>query len=297
MASPCQLVLEGIPAPAAARAAAAAEAEVRRVERKYSRYRPDSVVAVLNASAGRQAVAVDEETARLLQFAAELHAQSDGLFDITSGCLRHAWDFKTGREPTEAELAPLLDRVGWHHAVWDGRSLHLPRAGMEVDFGGIGKEYAADRAAAVLAEHQVHHGFVNLGGDLCVLGPRPDGSPWRFAIQHPREDDNICAHIELTHGALATSGDYERFFITEDGRRCCHILNPRTGQPVRYWQAASVVAPVCLAAGALATMAMLIGAQAPMRLGMPGVGFLLVGPAGDLQSHDLDPFLHIPNPT
>lgn len=297
MASPCQLVLDGLPAPQAVRAAAAAEAEVRRLERQYSRYRPDSIVSRINAAAGGEAVTVDAETARLLDFAAELHAQSDGLFDITSGSLRKAWDFKAGREPAAADLAPLLACVGWHRAQWDGASLRLPLPGMEIDFGGIGKEYAADRAAEVLAAHGAHHGFVNLGGDLRVLGPRPDGTPWRFAIQHPRDDDQLCAHIELSQGALATSGDYERFFITEDGRRCCHILDPRTGQPVQHWQAVSVVAPVCLAAGALATMAMLIGEDAPQRLCMPGVGFLMVGPTGDLRSHDLDPFLQIPNPS
>jgi thiamine biosynthesis lipoprotein len=294
MASPNEIVLAGVPPAQAADACAFAEAEVRRIERKYSRYRDDSVISAINARAGRGGVTVDAETAHLLDFAVELHRQSDGLFDLTSGCLRRAWDFKAGREPSPDALALQLARIGWHRVQWDGRAIALPQAGMEIDFGGIGKEYAADRAVAVLRELGLRHGFVNLGGDLRVLGPRPDGQPWVFAIRHPRREHEVCARIALGSGALATSGDYERFFIAADGRRCCHILNPRTGQPVRHWQAVSVVAPLCIAAGALATMAMLIGAPAATRLSTPGVGFLLIDADGHRHTHDPEQLLHTP---
>lgn len=286
MASPCEVVLAGVPEALAERAAAAAQAEVLRIETKYSRYREDSIVSRINAAAGRDAVPVDPETAQLLNFAAELHRQSDGLFDITSGCLRRVWDFKAGREPLPEALQMQLALIGWQRVAWDGEAIALPERGMEIDFGGIGKEYAADRAVAVLHGLGLRHGFVNLGGDLRVLGPRPDGRPWSFAVQHPRDELAVCGHIALSAGALATSGDYERFFIAEDGRRCCHILDPRSGQPVRHWQAVSVVAPLCVAAGALATMAMLIGARAPERLSTPGVGFLLVDADGLIRTHD-----------
>ena len=294
MASPNEIVLAGVPPAQAADACAFAEAEVRRIERKYSRYRDDSVISAINARAGRGGVTVDAETAHLLDFAAELHRQSDGLFDLTSGCLRRAWDFKAGREPSPDVLALQLARIGWHRAQWDGRAIALPQAGMEIDFGGIGKEYAADRAVTVLRELGFRHGFVNLGGDLRVLGPRPDGQPWVFAVQHPRREHEVCARIALSSGALATSGDYERFFIAADGRRCCHILDPRTGQPVRHWQAVSVVAPLCIAAGALATMAMLIGAPAATRLSTPGVGFLLIDADGQRHTHDPEQLLQTP---
>jgi len=294
MASPNEIVLAGVPPAQAADACAFAEAEVRRIERKYSRYRDDSVISAINARAGRGGVTVDAETAHLLDFAAELHRQSDGLFDLTSGCLRRAWDFKAGREPSPDALALQLGRIGWHRVQWDGRAIALPQAGMEIDFGGIGKEYAADRAVTVLRELGFRHGFVNLGGDLRVLGPRPDGRPWVFAVQHPRREHEVCARIALSSGALATSGDYERFFIAADGRRCCHILDPRTGQPVRHWQAVSVVAPLCIAAGALATMAMLIGAPAATRLSTPGVGFLLIDADGQRHTHDPEQLLQAP---
>lgn len=290
MASPNEIVLAGVPPAQAADACAFAKAEVRRIERKYSRYRDDSVISAINARAGRGGVTVDAETAHLLDFAAELHRQSDGLFDLTSGCLRRAWDFKAGREPSPDALALQLARIGWHRVQWDGRAIALPQAGMEIDFGGIGKEYAADRAVAVLRELGFRHGFVNLGGDLRVLGPRPDGQPWVFAIRHPRREHEFCARIALGSGALATSGDYERFFVTPEGRRCCHILDPRSGQPVTHWQSVSVVAPVCAAAGALATIAMLRGPEAADFLRGQGVAFLAIDAQGRVESHEILPF-------
>lgn len=290
MASHCEIVVAGDDA-VARHAAHEAMAEVRRIEAKYSRYRSDSVVSRINAAAGSgQATAIDTETVDLLAFADQLHRQSDGLFDLTSGVLRKAWDFRTGHVPAPHELDALLPLVDWRRVVWDERELLLPEAGMELDFGGIGKEYAADRAQSLLAQAGVHRGFVNLGGDLRVLGPRADGRPWRFGIQHPRELGSLCASVELRDGALATSGDYERFFITAEGRRCCHVLDPRSGQPVTHWQSVSVVAPVCAAAGALATIAMLLGSDGTAFLRNQGVAFLAIDAAGRVDSNEILPF-------
>jgi len=233
--------------------------ETRRIEAKYSRYREDSVIAdIVRAAGSGKAVTVDEETASLLEFARQLHLSSEGRFDITSGVLRHAWDFRAGRPPAAAALEAARARLGWSRLHWNAgeRSVSLA-AGMELDFGGFGKEYAADRAAALLVNGGARSGYVNLSGDLSVLGPRPDGRPWRFGIQHPRTPDAVCAAVELSQGALATSGDYERFFEYE-GRRYCHVLDARSGMPVQHWRSVSVVAPLCIAAGALATCTMLM---------------------------------------
>lgn len=289
MASHCEIVVAHGDA-SARRAVEAAVAEVRRIEAKYSRYRSDSVVSRINAAAGSGvATAVDVETAGLLAYAEQLYRQSAGLFDLTSGVLRRAWDFRAARVPTAAELQAIRPLVDWRRVRWNGHQVLLPEPGMELDLGGIGKEYAADRAQAVLQRHGVHSGFVNLGGDLRVLGPRPQWGPWRFGIQHPRRPEATCASVELREGALATSGDYERFFITPEGRRCCHILDPRSGQPVSHWQAVSVVAPVCAAAGALATIAMLLGAAGVPFLQRQGVAFLAIDAHGGIASHDIQP--------
>lgn len=274
MASACELWLEGDNGAVLQRAAQAAQDEVMRIERQFSRYRSDSIITRINATAGRtERVVVDAETAHLLDFAGQLHSLSDGLFDITSGVLGRAWDFKAGRLPEPEALAALLPCIGWHLVDWDGHSVNLTRPGMALDFGGFGKEYAADRAHAVLCAHGVQHGWVNLGGDLRVIGPQRDGRPWSFGIQHPREAGQTLAHISLSDGALATSGDYERYF-ERFGRRYCHILDPRTGWPVQAWQSVSVVSPVCVAAGALATIAMLKGDAAISYLSAQGVRFL-----------------------
>jgi FAD:protein FMN transferase len=288
MASPCQVLLCA-PGEAAARALAQpAIDEVLRIERVYSRYRSDSVVGRINAGAGSgEWVALDAEAAGLFDYAAQLYALSGGLFDITSGVLRRAWDFRQPRIPSDAELAPLLALVGWPRverraageapagAAGDaGRAqaaaVRLPAAGMEIDFGGFGKEYAADRAAGILLARGVRHGYVNLGGDIRVLGPQADGTPWRIGIQDPRDSERTIASIDIAEGALATSGDYERYFEL-DGRRYCHILDPRTGMPVTYWRSVSVLAPLAIAAGSASTIAMLLGERA--REFLDGSGF------------------------
>ena len=282
MASDCQVRLAGVSAARAQALAALAIIEVRRIEAKYSRYRSDSVVARINAAAGDGApIAIDPETVQLLAFAAQLYTLSDGLFDATSGVLRQAWDFKAGRKPTAPQLAELLPRIGWNHVQWDDQTARLALPGMELDFGGFGKEYAADRAATLLANEGAQHGLVNLGGDIRVIGPQQDGAPWLMGIRHPRHHNAVIARIPISSGALATSGDYERFFV-EDEQRFCHILNPKTGWPTQHWQSISVIAPVCVAAGAMSTTAMLKGPDAIAFLQAQGVSYLAVDTNGQV---------------
>jgi thiamine biosynthesis lipoprotein len=262
-------------------AADRAIADVQRIESKYSRYRDDSVTTAINRAAGGTAVAVDAETAALLQYADRCHSLSGGLFDITSGVLRRVWDFK--RQPPQIPDVDVLARaralISWRSVEWDAQAVRLPRAGMEIDFGGIGKEYAADRAASICAEAGIRHALADLAGDVRVLGGQEDGSPWRVGIRHPRQPGKVLAYVELTEGALATSGDYERFFEL-DGRRYCHILDPRSGMPVTAWQSVSVVAPLCVVAGSCSTIAMLLGGRAEAFLRAQRVEYLVVAADG-----------------
>ena len=275
-------------------AMASAMAEVQRIERKFSRYRPDSELSRINASAGSgDTIACDAETHWLLDAADALHQQSDGLFDITSGVLRRAWDFQRHIRPTTAQLATLLPLIGWHRVERSAAGVRLPIAGMELDWGGLAKEYAADRAAQVLREQGLYRGYVNLGGDIAVIGPQANGTPWRIGIRHPREPGRLIASIPMAQGGLATSGDYERFFDDPQGQRHCHILNPRTGQSCRYWQSVSVVAPLCCMAGAHATIAMLKEHQGLEFLQTTGHAHLVVDPLGHLFSH---PPRNLPHP-
>ena len=258
MASDHELLLWSDDLAGASDAAHAAIDDVRRIEAKYSRYRDDSVTTRINRAAGGVPVPIDAETAALLRYAEQCHALSDGRFDITSGVLRRAWDFRRvpPRLPDAATLDTALALIGWRDVEWSDTSIRLPRVGMEIDFGGIGKEYAADRAAAIVVDRGVPNALVNLGGDVRAAGPQPDGAPWIVGIRHPREPNAAIATVELVSGAVATSGDYERYFEI-DGRRYCHVLDPRSGYPVSHWQSVSVLAPLCVVAGSLATIAML----------------------------------------
>ena len=268
------------------RAARAAIADVLRIEAKFTRYRDTSVTSTINRNAGGDVVGIDAETVALLRYADRCHALSEGRFDLTSGVLRRAWDFKCRppRVPADAEIAALLERVGWARVEWDEHSIRLPEAGMEIDFGGVGKEYAADRAAALLREHGIVNALVNLAGDVRVLGTRSDGTPWRIGIQHPRDPRGIVATIEVSDGAVATSGDYERYFEV-DGRRYCHLLDARTGYPVTHWQSVSVVADLATLAGSYATLAMLFAADAPSFLAREDAHYLAIAADGTMAAN------------
>jgi len=250
---------------AAQSAAQAAIDEVQRIEAKYSRYRPGSLLSRINAAAGGAPVAIDEETRGLLLFADACWRQSEGLFDATSGVLRRVWRFPSSpapaRIPTDADLAPILALIGWQRVELTATTIRLPIAGMELDFGGFGKEYAVDRAAMRLRDAGIASGMVNLAGDLTILGPQPDGSPWRVGIRHPRKAGMLIATVPVYSGAIATSGDYERF-IEVDGVRHCHVLDPRSGRAARGFQSVTVHAPSCVVAGSASTIAMLEGADA-----------------------------------
>ena len=286
MASRCEVRLAAPDLQTAQRLMRQAIEEVRRIETKYSRYRPDSIVSRINAAAGREAVACDRETMDLIGYAGALFGASGGLFDITSGVLRRAWDFRQPKVPGADVLEPLLALVGWHKVMCGAEDVMLRQAGMEVDFGGFGKEYAADRTAALLADAGVRHGYVNLGGDMRFLGPQLNGKPWNIGIQDPRDPENVVATIPVSHGALATSGDYERYFEL-DGRRYCHILDPHSGMPVHHWRSVSVLAPLAIAAGSCSTIAMLKQQDGLHFLNASAMGYLAVDDEGQLLYKDL----------
>lgn len=286
MACRCEVRLAAPDVQTAKRLMQQAIDEVRRIETTYSRYRPDSIVSRINAAAGKEAVACDRETMSLLGYAGALFSASGGLFDITSGVLRRAWDFRRPKVPDAQTLEPLLALVGWHQVECGAEEVMLRKPGMEIDFGGFGKEYAADRAAALLADAGVRHGYVNLGGDMRFLGPQLNGKPWSIGIQDPRDPDGVVATIPVSQGALTTSGDYERFFEM-DGQRYCHILDPRSGMPVRYWRSVSVLAPVAIAAGSCSTIAMLKQRDGLEFLNASDMGYLAVDDEGQMLYRDL----------
>ncbi len=275
MGGPCTLRLDCEHESEALQALAAAEAEVRRLEQKYSRYLDDSVTSMVNRRAGSGRVtAIDAETAGLLHYGQTLWEQSGGMFDLTSGVLRRAWNFRSGQLPTTDAVRSLLPLIGWDRVQWDDSGVLLSRRGMELDFGGCVKEYAADAAAAVLRSAGMGHALVDLAGDMTATGGRADGAPWYVGIRNPARPEQAVAGVELTAGGLASSGDYERC-IEIAGRRYGHILDPRSGWPVAGLVAVSVSAPQCLVAGSSATLAMLMAEDEALAwlasLGLPWI--------------------------
>jgi FAD:protein FMN transferase len=232
-----------------------AKDEIARIEKKYSRYIPDSIISKINNNSSLQPVQVDDETAGLIDYAAACYQQSNGLFDITSGVLRKAWNFYSNQPPTQSQIDELLPLVGWPKVIWNKPEIYLPHKGMELDFGGFGKEYAVDRVIKVIVDEGIESACINLGGDIRITGPMNHDKPWSIGLKHPRNNDAIGG-ILIKSGAIATSGDYERFMIV-DGKRYCHILNPMTGWPANSIQSVTVIADSCLIAGSASTIAFL----------------------------------------
>ena len=234
--------------------------------------------------AGLEWVDCDVETESLLNYANQMYELSEGLFDITSGVLRHVWTFKSQQLPGQDEIERYRALIGWRRVLRAPGKVKLQDQGMELDFGGFGKEYAVDKVAGLLLEAGVKSGLVNLGGDVRVLGPKPDGESWFVAVQHPRDQDSMVASLPLNAGALATSGDYERY-IEVDGVRFCHILSPVTGLPVSSWQSISVMAPLAITAGTFTTIAMLKESQAIAWLTQFNYPFFAINADGEVFQH------------
>lgn len=269
MASPCEILMDVDDQGIARVLLSLAHTEALRVEQKFSRYRNDNVIHDINHASGKP-VEVDEETANLLDYASQCYQLSEGMFDITSGVLRSIWIFDgSDRIPTLEQITGLLPRIGWDKVTWQRPVISLP-AGMEIDLGGIGKEYAVDRTAAILMRHCQASLLINYGGDIRVSGPRRDGTTWVIGIERVYStssfqsdlDGNDIKKVQVSRGGVATSGDSRRYLL-KDGIRYGHILDPRTGWPARGAPSSvTVVAGTCTDAGILSTLAMLHGDKA-----------------------------------
>lgn len=276
MACPCELLFAG-EAPQDTRAALATivTEEVWRIEAKYNRFSQTGLMYRINNAAG-EPTEIDDETRGLLEYARELYTLSDGLFDITSGTLKVIWAFhqkgRTPSLPSPAQIADKLALIGFENLALRDNTLTLP-AGMQLDLGGIGKEYAADRALQLITPHLQSASLgalINLGGDI-VASEQPSRTPWHIGIRSHDASQQVLPHsaesntgetLTLTHGAVTTSGTSERRWVI-DGKTYSHILNPKTGWPVEDPPlAVTVAAPTCMQAGMLSTLIMLQGKKA-----------------------------------
>ncbi len=260
MASPCEVIVETTDKTLAQQLLSIVSTEAWRIEQKFSRYRDDNIVYQINNNP-EQAVEVDTETAQLLNFAEQLYQLSNGLFDITSGVLRRAWTFDgSDLVPDHKDIQNILTHVGWQKLSWQPPHLTLMHH-MQIDFGGIGKEYAVDRCIQKVQQVSDAACLINFGGDLAVTRARQQQTPWLVGIESTEDTRKVAQEaIQLKKGAIATSGDVRRYLLKE-GVRYGHILNPKTGWPVEQApRSVTVAAATCTEAGMLATLAMLQGA-------------------------------------
>jgi thiamine biosynthesis lipoprotein len=269
---------------AADRAARSAVEAIRGVARSMSTYRADSELTRLNASAAAGPVAVSEPLWEVITAALDLSRRSGGAFDATYSPLRDLWRSAAanGELPSESALAEARARVGWRKVVTDPakRTVHFEAGGMKLDLGGLAKGYALDLAAAAIRRNGLNAGIVDLGGDLRVVGSAEEGRPWTVGIRDAlkaADKTAIRGRLRLADVAVATSGNYERYFLV-DGRKFSHIIDPATGRPAEEVVSATVIAPTGMAADGLATAVSVLGMEKGVRLveDTPGAECLLV---------------------
>lgn len=265
MGGACELLCETADGRLARRLGEYARSEARRIDRKYSRAQPGSVVSAIHARKGKR-YRVDDETAKLLDYGAALWRVSDGAFDLTSGLLRHAWNSDTGPVRVEPVRIPdLLKRIGWSRVGWQPADIILPD-GMEIDFGGIDKEYAVDRVAEWARAQTNCPVLVNFGGDLRCVGQLPAEGAWTVVNESIEANGKAGNRVKLTSGALASSGDAGH-----------PIFDARTGWPAPGTpRSITVAAATCSQAGSYSTLAMLQGENAEAFLEGEGIRYWIL---------------------
>lgn len=257
----CELQFHPADEACAARFEAAARAWVERFEARYSRFRPTSLVSRVNAAAGEW-VATDAEFDAMLDVCAAAHSLSGGILDATAGPLLRLWDYRAAPRalPEPVQLVAARQLVGWSLVQRRPGAVRLPHAGMALDFGGWGKEWAVDAVAELARQHGVDDVLIDFGHDIRGLG-RPPGRPaWHVGLEDPLAPGTHRGSVALLPGqGIASSGDYLRHFLHE-GRRYGHIVDPRTGWPVANGvQQVTVIADTCFQAGLLSTVAFILG--------------------------------------
>ena len=270
MGSSLELTAYTADEPGAVAAFGAVFAEFDRLDGLLSVWKPGSDVTRINAAAGMIPVPVSADTIAVLTAARQVSDWTGGKFDVTFGALSGLWKFdqdQDGTIPARAAVAARLPAVDYTALQIDPatRTAFLRRPGMRVHLGGIGKGFAVDRGAAILRARGVGDFMIQSGGDLFVSGRRGE-RPWRLGLRDPRgPEDRSFATLDLSNGTFSTSGDYERFFIT-NGVRYHHILDPDLGEPARLCRSVTIVANTAVLADALSTGVFVLGPEKGMAL-------------------------------
>ncbi len=259
--------------------------EMERMDRIMSNYKDDSELSQVNKHAAKAPVPCGRELLEVIEHSQHYSELSDGAFDITVSPIIATWGFFTGKGhiPSNKELAKLLPAVSYRNIVIN-RDNNPEKSGnvlfknpkTQIDLGAIGKGYAVDKALEIVRKHAVNNACINLGGNIYALGAPTGKNAWKVGVQNPRDKSKILGYLELKDESTATSGDYERFFEIK-GKRYSHIIDPRTGMPVKDIVAVTIVAPTGTEVDALSTSVFVLGLEKGMNLvkNIPGADALI----------------------
>ena len=275
----------------------AAIAEIERVVNVMSEWRGDSLISQVNTNAAKEPVTITKELFRLLEEAKTIGELTEGKFDITFASAGKLWDFRKAVIPSHEEILTAITPINYQFLELNKEALtaFIRNKNTQIGLGGIAKGYAVDRAVAIIREYGFKEFSVNAGGDLFAQGQHQN-KLWQIGIQDPRRASNIIAVLPIANAAVATSGDYERYFM-KDGVRYSHILDPDTGYPARLCQSVTILAPRTYLADALATGVFVLGPKKGMDLvnRLPDIEAVIIDAEGQITvSRGLPDLSHSP---
>ncbi len=241
-----------------------AASEIKRIERMISSWDPESETSLINKNAGISAVKVSDEHFKLIERAVQISEITDGAFDISYGALNDLWKFDGSMKflPTPEEISACLEKVGYQHIELNQteRTVFLRKKGMKLGFGAIGKGYAVDKAKEILISKGVIAGMINAAGDITTWGTKASGEKWLIGIENPGWRKNIFSWIPIVESSVSITANYKKY-VTVNGKRYSHIINPRTGYPVTGIDKVTVLAKTSELCDALATAVVIMGKE------------------------------------
>lgn len=264
--------------------------EIRRIEQLLTTFNDNSQTNQINAAAGIAPVQVDEEVFNLVERSIGISKITQGAFDLSYGSIdKSLWNFdrhlkKLPDEDVARSMVKLIDYRNIELNRKDS-TVYLNQKGMRIGFGGIGKGYAADQAAALLKKSGIHSGLVNASGDIKAWGTQANGLPWTIGISHPDDPAHAFSHVNISDSAIATSGNYEKFVMI-NGKKYSHTINPKTGLPVTGIKSVTIMAPAAELADAMATPVTIMGIKAGLLLieQLPGLACIIIDDNNNIYS-------------
>ncbi|MFH1406494.1 MAG: FAD:protein FMN transferase [Candidatus Omnitrophota bacterium] len=250
----------------------AAFSEMERLENSLSKFSPKSEISKINKNAAKGPVKVSAATFEIIKMSVSFSKETEGAFDITIGPLMVLWGFVGNKPalPSDAQVADIMKHVGYQKLELNekNRTIKFKTAGMEIDLGAIAKGYALDKSLDILKKQKITRAIIDIGGNLGFLGV-PERGYWSVGIKDPKDPDKVSKVMKVKKGAVATSGNYEKYLEIE-GRKFCHILDPRTGYPVDIndseRKSVTVGASTAVTADAFSTAAFVLGEKKSKEL-------------------------------